>query len=411
MRLKQLKENNSSNSPFEDGFRGMTSSNSTTKGGFKAMIPLFIIAFINLLFAYKYGIRATSLALPISLIYIFVFLFIPKLSNSIFDKYKMISPSTILLIILGLFVGIHIAGFNIVPVGKLNVDRWQIITGFWDSVKDGVYPYYPRTPDANPPGPMPLYFVFAYPFYLIGEIGFYSLLGVLLFAIFTYRNINDKRSVLIINLLLIASLSINWEIVSRSTILINSVLMLILMDYLLTHAINNWKNLLISAIISGLLLSTRSIFILMFIVIILYKIRSKELSLMQSALWFSIAMIAYLLPLGFFALIYPHDFWRMNPLIVQSEFLIPPYFVGIFILIALVLGIRTQTLNGVYLSSAIALFSAILIYCCYHIATSGFETAYINSKADISYFIFCIPFLLFYLGFREKTELNQKTDN
>ena len=377
-----MKENNSFHFP-------------SVLGRFTPMIPLFIIGFINLLFAYKYGIRATSLALPISLIYILVFLFIPKLSNSIFDKYKVMSPTMILLIIVGLFVGIHIAGFTIVPVGKLNVDRWQIITGFWDSVKDGVYPYYPRTPDANPPGPMPLYFVFAYPFYLIGEIGFYSLLGVLLFAVFTYRYVNDKSSVLIINLLLIASLSINWEIVSRSTILINSVLMLILMRYLLTHNINKWKSLLISAAISGLLLSTRSIFILMFIPIILYKIRAKELSLTQSAIWFGIAMTAYLLPLGMFTLIYPHDFWRMNPLIVQSEFLIPPYFVGVFILIALVLGIRTQTINRVYLSSGIALFTAILIYFCYHIATSGFETAYINSKADISYFIFCIPFLLY----------------
>jgi len=85
----------------------------------------------------------------------------------------------------------------------------------------------------------------------------------------------------------------------------------------------------------------------------------------------------------------------MNPLLIESSFLIPSYYVLLFMAIALIYSLWRKSENDVFFFSGLALFSSILIYFIYHIFSLGLLRAYINNGVDISCFIFCVPFFLF----------------
>jgi hypothetical protein len=53
--------------------------------------------------------------------------------------------------------------------------------------------------------------------------------------------------------------------------------------------------------------------------------------------------------------------------------------------------------NEIFFLSGIFLFMTILMYFIYQIVVNGFQNALYGSKTDISYFILCIPFLLYFV--------------
>ena len=98
-----------------------------------------------------------------------------------------------------------------------------------------------------------------------------------------------------------------------------------------------------------------------------------------------------------FILFYENHFFQMNPFIIQSSFLVPTTYIIFFILISIVLSFFVRNKNDNFFFSGISLFLSILIYSIYHLIDDGFESSFINSTIDISYFIFCIPFFIIYL--------------
>lgn len=362
----------------------------------KRNICLALFLFVNFLFTYKYLERYTPWAALLGVLTSLLYLFLYQKRSFL----KFISKKTEISLIIA-FVIVSFLIWKKIPVETLNVDRWSVITSFWDSYFANEYAYYAKSFAGNPPGPMPFYFILALPFYLVGELGFLSIIGVLFFYwLMWYEKVNPINRTLIL-LLILSSFFNLWEIISRSNIFFNASLVLAALIYVLNKKTFTLKTLLISGILIGLTISTRNVFVISYIICFLFLWRTKSINFKQITILAIISLAV--LSITFVPVIYNHinDFKQMNPFIVQSTFLIPFEYTLFFILLAIASSFLCKSKQDVYFYNAVVLFTSILIYLVYYIYYEGFTEAIINSKVDISYFIFCLPFALWFLFFND----------
>jgi hypothetical protein len=370
----------------------------------KQHISLFIVLFVNFMFSVKYLSRATSYYLPISVIIVIVYFLIWKYQNLIDEvsgKLKKIN-----IIILLLFVIISFVVFIKVPVETLKVDRWSVITSFWDNYFNDKYVYFAKSCDNNPPGPMPFYFILALPFYFVGELGLFSLMGIILFYYLLKKNDISLKNQTIALLLVSGSLFYLWEIVSRSNIFLNGVLVLLVILYFLKQKKIASKKMVLIGIVTGLVLSTRNVFVIPFVILFVYSINKKIINLSQLIGIGSVSLVTFIITFIPFVWNHLEDFKVMNPFIIQSSGLMPFKYTLIFIAIAFIVGFISKSRNDVIFFSGFVLFLSICLYFIYWFVQIGFENTFFNSGADISYFILCLPFSIFHLLEIENKFLN-----
>jgi hypothetical protein len=347
------------------------------------------LALINVLFGYKYLERYTDLA---GFIAAFVLVFQMAVfyfrSHSIFDKWLYFLPRVGFFVLLAFLTYLHMY----FPVHGLNVDRWSVISSFWEAAFAGEYPYFAQSHMGNPPGPLPMYFVMALPFHLIGELAILSLIG---YALWFNRKLFKPGYWIVV--LLLSSFYMYWEILTRSNIFTNAVLVVLLLIGM-EKEIHKKSHLSLWWVIpAGLLLSTRSIFALAYIPFFLFYFRNGSISFGRLALFTGLTVAVLGLTLLPFILLFPEEWSQLNPFIIQSTFLMPQGYGLLFISLAVVFGFLLRQAADIYLSIGMVLFLSILVYSVYHIATRGFQAAYFESSIDISYFILSAPFLLYYL--------------
>jgi len=189
---------------------------------------LFIFLFINFIFSVKYLSRVTSFYLIISLLITSIYFLIWKYRIKITDKIKIGNRLNYLVLIL--FIILSTIALKIIPADKLNVDRWSVITSFWDNYFNNKYVYFAKSNLGNPPGPMPFYFLLALPFYLIGELGYFSILGLIVFFFLIKKANISKNLQFIIILLVTTSTFFLWEVICRSNIFLNGVIVLLVIN-------------------------------------------------------------------------------------------------------------------------------------------------------------------------------------
>ncbi|MFO7702833.1 MAG: hypothetical protein R6V37_07610 [Psychroflexus maritimus] len=297
---------------------------------------------------------------------------------------------------MALFSVVSFIAFYKIDIETLNVDRWSIITNFWIAFFEGDYAYFSSSFAGNPPGPMPFYFILALPFYLIGELGVFSLTGVFaFFFLLRYQKLNTFF--IFLGLLFISSSTFYiWEVTSRSNVLINSSLILLSIAYFESFKQFDKKRIILTSIIVGCLLSTRNVFAIAYIIYFMYLLLSKKITFKQlfiitatSVLFFAFTFLPFVI--GHF-----DKFLEMNPFLVQSTFLIPFGYTLMFLVFAFLSSFLVKNYNDVIFYIGLNLFISIFIYAVYLIIEVGFHDAYLESVIDISYFIFAIPFLLLY---------------
>lgn len=360
----------------------------------KRNICFALFLFVNFLFTYKYLERFTPWAILVSVIVSLLYIVLYHKRNLFF---KFINKK----IEISLGVIFIIACFFIwkkIPVETLNVDRWSVITSFWDSYFANEYAYFAKSFAGNPPGPMPFYFILALPFFLVGELGLLTIIGLLFFYwLMLHKKVNSISRTLIL-LLILSSFFNLWEVICRSNIFFNASLVLGSLIYILNQKVFTLKTLMISGGFIGLLISTRNVFVISYIICFLYLWRIKAIQFKQLSVLGIISLLIF--ALTFIPIVYGHleDFKQMNPFIVQSTFLIPFEYTILFVLMAVGSSFLCKNKNDVYFYNAIVLFVSILIYLVYYIINQGFTEAFTNSTVDISYFTFCIPFALWFLG-------------
>ena len=360
----------------------------------KKTLSLIILLFINIVFSYKYLKRVVDFPIIISFALTIIYFVILTYPPKILYKFKVEIKYLNVLVLLS-FTLISIYTFSKIQVETLGVDRWSVITNFWNTFFRGEYAYLSTSNVGNPPGPMPFYFIIALPFYLLGELGFMSLTGLFAFyLLLVYKKVGQLK---IFSSLIFICLSTFylWEVVSRSNILLNSTLILFSIIFFENFRKFNFSKIIVSALIVGFLLSTRNVFAIAYIIYFMYLLRSKKIKFLNLVALTTFAIIVFLLT--FFPFVYNHfdEFFIMNPFIVQSTFLIPFGYTIIFLIIAFLSSFFVKSFQNSIFYIGINLFISILIYSIYLILNRGFEAAYEGSVIDISYYIFCIPFLLY----------------
>lgn len=371
----------------------------------KINISIFIFLFINFAFFVKYLSRATSYYLVISFALITIFYFLLKFRNKIYLPKS--SEKVIIYLMFFLFLVGSGFVFYKIPVETLNVDRWSVITSFWDNFFKDQYVYFAKSVAGNSPGPMPFYYILALPFYCIGELGWYSVLG---FFVFYFILIYTKKSYeirfLFLILILISPFYL-WEIMTRSNIFLNGCLVLFSIVYLLKSLEENHsKKLLFNGIIIGLLLSTRNVFVIPYIVVFLFALKDNKIKILETVYVGILSVIVF--ALTFIPFVWNHlsDFMTMNPFIIQSGYLMPTEFSLFCVLISFGSFWFCKEKNDVYFFSGLLLFFPIVLHYLYQISLHGFVETFFNSRADISYFILCIPFFVYYLVLNSSTKNN-----
>jgi len=362
--------------------------------GLKTSISVLILLFINFIFSYKYLPRYSDFGYYMSGIILIVQLIFYWFGNKIILSVKL--KNILCYAIISFAIGLVIISHIEIPVESLNVDRWSVISSFLTELFHGNYPYFAKSHMGNYPGPMPFYFFIALPFYLIGELSILSCIGycIMMEAI---RKKETTPNTLFLIFFLLTSLFLVWEITTRSNLFTFTVLVLFtLYNFTRLNLIKSF-NFYALAILTGLLLSTRSIYVLPYIIYFLSGLINKEIAFKKIFLFISIAFISFALTFLPFIVFFRRDFFTMNPFIIQSSFLIPTSYTFFFILISMALSFVVKNKSDKLFYSGISLFIAILIYAVYHLVNSGFEISFDKSQIDISYFIFCIPFLIMYL--------------
>ena len=372
----------------------------------KIYSSIFILIFVNFLFCFKYTSRITSFGIYISLFLVVLQFLFYIVSHKIIlpNKHNYFICFSLIFFIIGIVVFSTLA----IPLESLNVDRWSVISSFFTELINGRYPYFAKSFGGNYPGPMPMYFLISFPFYLVGELSILSCLGYCIFTFYLINKSNSENTKVLL-FYLFTSLYLIWEITTRSNLFTFTVLvMFVLSDFMNVNSKSNVRFYGI-AILTGLMLSTRSIYILPYIIFFFSSLLNKEIKLSKLIYFLIVVLIAFIFTFVPLLCFFYRDFFIMNPFIVQSSFLIPQFYILIFVLIALFLSFFVKNNSDKYFYSGICLFISILIYAIYHLINSGYEVSFINSKIDISYFIFCIPFLMRYLiciGKVDKDELS-----
>ncbi len=359
----------------------------------KTSINEGIVLFINFLFLIKYTSRFSTFYVFISLFItsiIYILLYYKKLIISKFIILK--APIYIYLVTYTIVCGLL---FFYINPSSINVDRWSVITSFWDSYFKGDYVYLAKSNVGNYPGPMPFYFVLALPFYLIGELGYYSLLGIFTFFILLkYTKINNS-TIFFYVVFLSCSIFYIWEILCRSTIFFNGILVVYVINILLNTNFYNLKKVVIVSTLLGLTLSTRNVYVIPFIIVFVYLLKSKIIGVKH---FFYVAIVSLcIFCLTFLPFIHNHLslFLKMNPFIIQSSGLMPFNLTLIPITLSFIAGYYAKNKIEIFNYSGYLLFLTIVIYFIYSTFRFGFYNTFFKSYADISYFILCIPFLLF----------------
>jgi hypothetical protein len=362
----------------------------------KISVSVFIFLFINFAFYVKYLSRVTSYYLTISSILIVIFYVFLKFRS------KINIPKAFHKIILFLMLFLFLTGsgfvFYKIPVESLNVDRWSVITSFWDNFFKGEYVYYAKSTMGNPPGPMPFYYILAFPFYYIGELGWYSVLGFIMFySILIYsKKTFDIRFLFL--LLIFTSPFYLWEVTTRSNIFLNGSLVLFSIVYLFKSLeTNHFGKLLFNGVIIGLLLSTRNVFVIPYIITFLFILKDNRIKFLETIYIGIVAIIIF--ALTFLPFIWNHlsDFMTMNPFLIQSGYLMPTEYSFFCIILSLGSFWICKEKSDVYFFSGLLLFFTIVLHYLYQMSQYGFIETFFNSRADISYFILCIPFFLYFL--------------
>jgi len=367
---------------------------------FQFFVSLVAIQFVNYLFLAKYLARITNY--PISIAFLIVITTGFSIWLMVKKKQEIISTKLALFILTVFCLSACLFLFQI-PVANLNLDRWSVISSFWDTCLQGKYPYLAMSHMGNFPGPMPVYFLLFLPFHLIGEIGLASLLAICsMFFVLKKIHLHDKKIQLVL-LLVVSSAAIWYEIICRSTIFTNSILVLFYFILSSIYMPNTTRKAFILGIAEGLLLSTRNVFGLSFALLGFNFLFNKSIKLQNVIIWGATVALTFGITFVPFLLFYWEDFIKMNPFIIQSTFLLPSYFVIIFGITTLAIGIFCREFETTVFLNGVLLFGIASVYFIFHVAESGIEKAYFGSIIDITYFVFCLPFFLYTIASKNKT--------
>jgi len=352
-----------------------------------------IYIFINTLFVWKYASDYLPYPIVLSLIY-FMIMFIVlyfalkdyeiNLSASVQSRiyFSVVALSACVLTIIM---------FQFDPE-KIAVGRYPAMYEWITRLLSGEFPY---ASDINPSG-FPVLFILAIPFYILGDLGFFQIFSFLVLALIIHlgRGENDLFRLRSILLLIISPIFL-FEIVVRSDLFSN---MAIVMLYLVIFQLygRNREHIfpIMFGVAGGLLLSTRGVVFLIYIVFFLYMIRRHRFKYG----FFIFSMFAgFILTLAPFLIWNADHFIESGPFAIQLSY-IPGWVFFLSIIASVMCGLSIKSLKGIYTAISVTLFGVVLVAFVISIINFGLIESVLGDRFDISYFSFALPFLLISFG-------------
>lgn len=289
------------------------------------------------------------------------------------------------------------------------ISRAEGAVTFLDRLLNLEFPYHPSPLRSVPVSGLPIQYILQMPFYLIGEIGLYSIaiLIILVFLIIRFygRNIYS----LFIIILLFASPAVFYDVGVRSDLVANSSLMVMFFLYVdRNNPFVKMNKAILTGTIIGLLLLTR-----LFIVIPLTILLFSELNKKKLPRLFISGLIGLLIAFSTMYLFYlwePTTFIKYNPFQYQSRYVPIIIQVIIFVVASFVAFLFRRNRNNKYFVSFYFLLFTVLISCVMNYIVKDIKveeifSIYIGRIFDIYYFSLTIPFLLFSFRFEKRGEL------
>lgn len=352
-----------------------------------ALVMMYLT--VNAVFVLKYGSRIVTHGSLLAALYLVTvpaaFRLLTRLPSRIFTDRTYI----VIVIAFSVFMGIVLLT---IPQESLRVDRYEMIKLFWDNTLARINPYTPRGIHTNIPGPFPCYFILALPFYLCKEIGLLSLTGFLFFSYLLYRSGASMKSRTIALLLLAGSPAFAWEITCRSTIFLNMVLVVGLIQQM-----ERWSKGGFTArasigygLLTGFIACTRSVTILVLVPYFLYLWYNNSRA-PRPVLYSAAAFGAFAIPFIPF-LAYTSFFHGYNPFAVQTS-IMPGWATAIVGLISCAVALRLRSFAGFVFFQTLCIFSIAFIFVSTQIIRYGWHNSLIGDRADISYLLLAFPFL------------------
>lgn len=356
---------------------------------------VLICLFVNFLFVYKYSARITNLYLTLSLLYSVIvvlvigFMLQNRESFQSLNKCRVYFPIVILLVVLYAVAMFHIDPFS------TRSGRYPALYTFIHRLLSGDFPY---VSGQNISG-FPFLFFLLIPFYLIGDLGLFQICSFVVFSIILHKRYAEEKVSYAPLLLLALSPALLYEVVVRSELFSNMVL-IVLLFYVLERIkpIRSIRTLFFAGIVAGFLLSTRGIVLLPCLIYFLFYFR-KDIK--------SLGFFGFSAGLGFVITFVPFVIWskelfiQNNPLAVQKSY-IPDWLLILSILGCVLIGYSVDTFRRICRSTAFLLFGVVFLCFVVSVVQNSFNQA-VFERFDITYFCFCLPYLLLSFKFNPRS--------
>lgn len=267
------------------------------------------------------------------------------------------------------------------------IGRAVAINDWAERLIHGINPYTsPTLPSA-----LPFWFLLALPFSIFGEPGLLQILALLGFA-WAVRRRDDWWGVVPLGLLLVLPLFL-FEVVVRSDLLGNTVLMLVYVELLRRHENPSIGQLILWGLLGGLVTATRGI---AFVAFALFLPHWMKRNTTTGNIVFVVSGVV-----GFVGVTLPFAVWDWTlfwsdkgPVAIQLSHA-PLWMPAVAIAVAVVIGTRLNTAISAYRVTALVLFAVVaarMVQCL--IAYGVDATVMYDERFDPAYFAFCIPFAL-----------------
>ncbi|MFQ6032265.1 MAG: hypothetical protein ACE5K2_05020 [Candidatus Zixiibacteriota bacterium] len=356
-----------------------------------------IYTLINALFVYKYSSRIISQFWAASLVYIvIVSLLIVLLFRKGGLRSSVKTQNSIYFFLIAFFA-------IVLTFSMIQFDPQQIRVGRYPAMYDWITKLlsseFPYASDTNPSG-FPFLFVMAMPFYFLGDLGFFQIFSFLTFAVLLYlrhspKSINRFRLIF----LLVTSPIFLYEIVVRSELFSNMVIVMLYLAVLEAYGQRvGHITLFFLGIIGGLLLSTRGVVLLIYIIILGYFLKRQ---IINHSLFFISMFVGFFLSLAPFLIWDWTYFINFGPFAVQLSY-IPNWLLTLAIASSVLCALTIRSLKGIYSSVSFILFGVVSAAFVLAVLDLGWHKAVLGSGFDIAYFCLALPYLLISLEFAEK---------
>lgn len=362
-------------------------------------ISILLLGLINSLFILKYSVRLGSPYALLALAYLVGFAMLLSVALRVdFHHVRFINAQLLSVVLLAVGI-IELLAIYVLPQ-ESRVTRLPALIDWLSSLQVGKFPYHTSTE----PSGFPFLFLLAYPFYLLGNLGYLVVAGTFLFGISILRNESFENQTAWLQVLAFLLLpTVYYELLVRSELFFNVSLVLaliVLSNAFLSQQKLDWR-FAITAILFGLVLSTRSVVGLVYAIYVTFRFRTN----IRNGIIFALMVLAiFSLTLLPFAIWNPELFIAHGPFSVQLAYL-PIWVDAVFVTISTLLGWNASNLDDLVYFSGLTLFALVTVAFLLRIGAIGISAAVFGDGFDITYFIFCTPFLLLSLQGRKSQKL------